>query len=182
MKKIAFLAILIFIIGIMFSCNDSSSGDDVAVGYIDPALGTPKDISGNKSYNLTMTTGGNKTLSGSIAHAIIYEGSLNGVSYVGIAVDNFDNTPSTDRFKLQIYWSGYTIATTPFPLTSTQYSVNLIINGVQYTTPTGNLDLTITAETDNTYSIEFTGNNISITGNSIADANLVGPGIRAQKY
>jgi len=175
MKRIFLLTILILITGIMFSCNDSSNSK-TEEGYIDPGL-TAKTVSTTKSYNLTMTTGGNKTASGSGAYAIIYQGELNKIDYVGIAIDNFDNTPTTDRFKLQIYWQASSINSVS--LTSSQYTVKLIINDVEYTTPTGNLDLTITPESDGTYSIEI-NTPITLTSNTITGSGA--PDIRAQKY
>lgn len=175
MKKITVLYILILFTGIILSCNDSSGGNSEE-GYIDPGL-SAKDISANKSYNLTMATGGAKSASGSGAHAVIYQGELGGIDYVGIAIDNFDNTPATDRFNLKIYWQSSSINSVS--LTNTQYSVKLIINGVEYTTPTGNLDLTITPESDNTYSIEI-NTPITLTSNTITGSGA--PDIRAQKY
>jgi hypothetical protein len=108
MKKIAFLAILIFIIGIMFSCNDSSSGDDAAVGYIDPMLGTPKVINPNKAY--TLNTVGTCVADESCL-AIIYQGTLSEIPYVGIAVQSVSH-------KLKIYWQATSIPETNLPTLS----------------------------------------------------------------
>ncbi len=141
MKKIAFLTILIFIAGLMISCNDSSSKDSFT-GYIDPGNWTGMTTV-NKSYNLANTGFANCTVAGPTCLAVIYEGALG----VGIGIKNGSN-------NLKIYWTGSTIANGAFPCT-----INL--NGT-----TTSDTITITGLTDNangtyTFTISFTTSTIS---------------------
>ena len=158
MKKIAFLTILIFIVGIMFSCNDSSSGDDVAVGYIDPALGTPKVINANKAY--TLNTVGTCVADESCL-AIIYQGTVNGISYAGIGVQNGSN-------KLKIYWQATSIPETTLTLSS----CTVVYNG---TTASGVTITNVTFSkhpTNGTYTITF-GTGFTAAGLTINATNNI---------
>ena len=159
MKKIAFLTILIFIIGIMFSCNDSSSGDDVAVGYIDPALGTPKVINANKAYTLTGFTA--SPCSGSACLSIIYQGEISGVPYVGIAVKDSDGNPN-----IKIYWQASSI---PVGTTLSIPNCTVSYNGTP-NIQTLSVDIIDNTSTTGTYKIIFNG---AVTGTGIVNTNSI---------
>ena len=163
MKKIAFLTILIFIVGIMFSCNDSSSGDDVAVGYIDPALTTPKVINANKAYTL----GGFTACSASTAClSIIYQGEISGVSYVGIAVKEADGTPN-----LKIYWQATSIPVgTGLTITNCTVSYNGVVTTTTQTLSVDIIDNTTINAANGTYKIIFNG---TVTGTSVVSTNSI---------
>jgi len=141
MKRISFLIILIFITGIMFSCNKSSSSDSDE-GYIDPGNWSGITVNANKEYSLTpfgATCGPSAN-----CLAIIYLGELDNTDYVGIAVKDVSGTPN---FK--IYWQA-----TEIPIgTNNISSYTATFNGTS--TPGVNLSLTITNTGDGTYHIIF---------------------------
>ncbi len=93
MKKIAFLTILIFISGLMISCNEDSSRDS-ATGYIDPGNWTGMTTV-NKSY--TLAGFANCTTPDPTCLAVVYQGTVVEGTLVGIAVKNGAN-------NLKIYW------------------------------------------------------------------------------
>jgi len=126
--KIIYSVLIILITCIIISCNNSSS-DDGPTGYRDPGL-TPKDVSTNKSFNNIAVGCVNR--SGQTCKAVIYQGT----PYVGIAIDDDSN------FKLKIYWEG--TINTPMPITSNQYTIKVISSGIEYSTTSDPLNVTIT--------------------------------------
>lgn len=160
MKRIVFLTILIFITGIMSSCNNSSSSDDVTIGYVDPALETAKDINAYKAY--TLNTIGTCSASESCL-AIIYQGTISEISYVGIAVQN-----GTE--KLKIYWQATSI---PVGTNLSIPDCTVSYNGTVTTNVTIKVNITDN-NTENaangTYNIVFKD---TVTGTDIVDTNFI---------
>ncbi len=181
MKKIAFLMLIISVIFTIISCSGSSGGD-TETGYVDPGDWSGKDVNLNKAHNVV-----GENCSGDQCSAIIYQNRLNNIDYVGIAVDNFDNSTGTSRMKFKLYWEASSIPEGPITLTSSQYNVRLVANGKEHSTTNGN-DITMDINynsTNKTYDINITSN-IDFTDNggrtlTFSDTPLV-PDIKAVKY
>ena len=183
MRKI-YLILIILTACMTISCNNSSSGDS-QTGYKDPGL-TPKDVSADKSYDLTGT--GGPSDSGINCRAVVYIGTYNNAPYAGIAVDD-----DATGFKLKIHWELTdtidTSSTDPVvigPIDPSKYTIKATISGTEYaSTPeepktSNSLKITIKPNTpsDKIYTIEF-NDIIDVDGKSIIDTNSK---IQAYKY
>lgn len=156
MKRISFLAILIFITGIMFSCSDSSSSD-TDEGYIDPGL-SAKDLSITKTYDIDSFT--TDVCTGITCLSIIYKGELNNTDYVGIAVKDAND-------NLKIYWNASSM-----PATGTLTSCTVVFNGV--TTTNVSIPVIVTPSTSGSltmYKIDF--GVISPVGTGITNGDTI---------
>jgi len=181
MRKIIFIIAVLLSASIISCSGDSDS--DVSVGYIDPGLGSAKTVNANKSYSLTLSSGGNKSVSGVNANSIIYLGAMSDATYVGIAVDNLDNSTATSRFSFKIYWPATEIPEGSVTLTSSQYSVKVIGNGNSYSTTNGSdITMTINKQTDDTYNIQLTSSIVFTDGGGNTLTSGATPTIRAYKY
>jgi len=169
MKRISLLTILIFITGIMISCNDSSSGNDITKGYIDPALTTAKDIAAAKTYDIA-SFGGAYSGAGEACLAIIYQGELNGTPYVGIAVKN-------GSYNLKIYWSASSLPAIGSGITLSSSCTVVFNNGTTVVTYPGvNIVADVSTSTSGTsgtltmYTIDFTTVTGAATGIASGDS------------
>ena len=149
MKKIYSIAIILITFTII-SCNNSSS-KDLPDEYVNPGL-TTKDFQAT-----TFTING--VSSAPTPHAVIYQGTVNEKSQVGIVADNGSN------FNLKIYWDG-NIASSTFPKSPSDYKIKVTSSGVEYTDTASSLNITITQVTPpvgKIYTIQFLSP-IAITG------------------
>jgi len=170
MKKIYFI-LLILISSAIISCNNSSSGD-LPEGFVDPFSSQPYVPNADKYSNIPGVGCSTKT-----CNAVIYQGSVDGRSQVGIAVYN---SPTSN---LKIYWDASAINSVNIP--PTEYTIKVISSGIQYIslkespTATGNLNITITpnSPSDGIYTIAFNGT-INIGGFAINSTHR----IQANKY
>ncbi|HOV08784.1 MAG TPA: hypothetical protein PK482_06690 [Spirochaetota bacterium] len=170
MKNIYLSLILCLAIAII-SCGSGSSSS-TETGYIDPGLTGEKTVNSNKGYTLTGI--GESCGPNANCNAIIYQGTLNDVNYVGIAVnDKHDASPD---FNLKIYWQASSIPSS-VDLAPGNFTIKIIKGTSEYTSTTDNLKLTIADQGDGTYLITFTGN---ITVGSVSINS--GSTIRAYKY
>lgn len=178
MKKIAFLMLIISVIFTVISCSGSSGGDQEK-GYVDPGDWTGKDVNLNKAHNVI-----GENCSGDQCSAIIYQNRLNNIDYVGIAVDNFDNSTGTSRMKFKLYWEASSIPQGAIVLNSSQYNVRLVANGKAHLLTDGaniNIDIDYNS-TDKTYDIDITSS-IVFTDDGGRTLNFaLDPDIRAVKY
>lgn len=187
MKRIFFLIILTLFTTITFSCNDSS-GSSITTGYNDPGLSedgttnTVKAINQYKAYTLP-DIGGETCAANPRCNSIIYQGTLNNLAYVGIAVnDKHDASPD---FNLKIYWTGDTTIPTSKVLTPGSYTIKIVKAGKEYTTPSADLTIYISLNANGVYDITF-GNDITVAASDTNDTTTVAikttSSISAYKY
>lgn len=172
MKKIASI-LAVMTIASFIACNESS-GPSTETGYVDPGLGSTKTVNANKSYDIAT-----EPLCGPSAscHSIIYVGTLNNTSYVGIAVDNFNSTPA-NRFSFKMYWPATSIPQGN-NLTINSCNIKIIDNSTSYellNTTINNVDINYNSS-NNTYEIEF-NSLINVSGININALDF----IHAYKY
>ena len=142
---------IILITFTIISCSNSSSKDlpDEYVNPFEKKVQTPQPT----GYTINGTTGP------STSHAVIYQGTINDESYVGIAADN--GLSNTAKFNLKIYWKSNATIEGPHTLTYGNYFIKIVDGLTTYdtidtTTNSGNMKLDITAGTNNVYKIDFT--------------------------
>jgi len=170
MKKILFFLLVILSSGIIFSCNKSSDSDSDD-SYIDPGNWGGFTLNSLKEYTISSTSG-DTCGPGTACCSIIYQGELDDIKYVGIAVDNRDQVvPPTYIFKM--YWAASAIPTgTGLTLPSCTIKINdQSSSGINVT------NATITNEGDGTYSISFSGSYTVGTTETLTAVNM-----RAYKY
>jgi len=139
MKKISLITIL-FIIGLIISCNNSTESSSIVTGYTDPGLGTAK-TQALKSYTIAAES----CIASKSCGAIIFKGTLNYVDYVGFGVDNY--LSGAAKFALKISWEASSISS----INTTSFTVSINDGTNIYTTPVvpdDNLNITIVAGTD----------------------------------
>ncbi len=192
MRKFVFVVISIFITGISFSCNNSSSSS-TTTGYTDPVFTTVK-TQAKKSYTVagyTCPSGGSPTDADYKAcGAVIYTGTLSDAAYTGIAAGKDSVNPN---FNLKIYWkavsipsavSGYTPASGE--LSGTTYKIQINNGTYIYSTTTDSLNISITSGTDsngiNVYNITFNSSITVSDGNSHTLTINSGDTITAYKW
>jgi len=155
MKKILFCIVLLSAALIM-ACNEDSSTDSssdyVNPGFTEKTL-NPKSYSGFGTADCPEGTG---------CQAIIYQGKINKVNYVGIAIKN-------GTYNLKVYWPGTSVEFSSTDVTG----CTVIDDGTKVTDQT--ITMQIVNEGDTTYTITFQS---AVSGTSITSGDT----IRAQLY
>jgi len=167
MKKSLFLLLIFFTAVTTISCGGSSgsSSDD----YTDPGFGEVDDTKSGKTFSFSSI---GESCSGKSCNAVIFQEEIDGIDYVAIGVnDKHDD----DNFNMKIYWQASSIPST-VSLDESNYTININNN----TTKTGDLNLSITNNGDDTYTIDFTSNDI-VVGGSYTISNST-DSIRAAAY
>lgn len=175
MKKIASI-LAVMTIASFIACNESS-GPSTETGYVDPGLGSTKPIINEKSY--IFADSDLPDCSGSNCGSIIYQGSLNGTYYTGIAIGKDSLNPN---FSLKIYWNSTSISS----INTTDYTIIVTDGSNTYSTTSDNLNIAISSastiasdsSTVTYYTIVF---NENITVNSTYNIQA-GETIVAYKY
>jgi hypothetical protein len=163
MKKYALLLMMILT---AFSCGSDSGGKGETGLSIKPGDLTPFSGLINKEYNINL---GAPCASSTSCYAVIYNATVNGTEYVGIAVDS--NPSVKNSFYLVMYFpNSGGIPTLPFVLDSSNpdHKINYRQNGTTTIYPrdnsSGTLTLSFTDNGDGTYQITRTAG--SVTFNS----------------
>lgn len=145
----------------MISCNSSSSSSSDE-GYIDPGL-TAKTVSSSKQYAFVGI--GESYGAASDCNAIVFQGELNDVNYIGIAANDKYTANASPDFSIKVYWNGTAITTGSgiINLTSANYTI-MVNKGVNtYTTTTDPLIMTVTNPSSGIYNFNFDAA-IDVTG------------------
>lgn len=150
---------MIVILSLSMHCGSSSSSDG-DVGYVLQPGGATAYTTGS---GYTVDFGGAKTGN----YAVIYNAEINGVSYVGIAVDD-DGDTSDNTFNIKIYFQSSGIPGS-ITLDNSNCTVKVTNTGTTYTL-NDSFTLTITnTGVNNIYSIKTTpdANPITTTGGNL---------------
>lgn len=144
MKKILYLIIFLMII---MRCNDdkSSSSDEITFKIQPDSLS--KFTLSDMSYNITF----DGVKEGEFA--IIYNNTVNGTSYVGIAVSD---DPSDQNFNMKIYFEASSIPDSK-ELNSGGDVIKVAYGNSIYTYDSGDLTLAFNTQDDINYSISSSG-------------------------
>ncbi len=159
MKKVLLIFILVFLLP---SCNrDHGGGSDTSFRAKPNTL--TKFGSSGTSYKTNLDPGG--------TYAIIYNGPINGVNYVGIALSDNPDPEATEGYNLKIYFRAPSIpaAGTSVALTAAGDELKIIYyNGTVTTDITADLTL-------NFISTTTTGNytTYTITGSGAGSLNTI---------
>ncbi len=147
MKRIVFYILLLS--GLLaMGCKTDSDNDETGE-YINPGF-TTKTVDANKDFSIAGATG-----SGESCMAIVYQGKVNNINYVGLAAKN-------DTFSIKIYWGA-----SSFPesvnLPAGSYTIKITSGANTYTTTTDSLVLTRTQPNTGLYRYTFVSA-ITVTG------------------
>lgn len=137
MKKIASI-LAVLTISAFIACSESS-GPSTETGYVDPGLGSTKQLISNKRYDFSGIAGFNDCAASDSCGAIIYTGALNNVAYTGIAAGLDSTNPN---ISIKVYWTGSITDTSGVDTTYSNATIK--INSSTYT---GSIILNITTNT-----------------------------------
>ncbi|MFW5861214.1 MAG: hypothetical protein ACOCWZ_03105 [Spirochaetota bacterium] len=124
---------------------------------------TEKDAITNYTTSFNVTFGGTGYSSN---YAVIYSGSINGTSYVGISAGDNPND-NFNSFKLFIYLEDTSITGDDKDLSANNGMIKVIENGVPYETATPAMTIDISDMGDGTYTIHSDNGTVSVGGTDI---------------
>jgi hypothetical protein len=165
MKMLCAVVILVLV---SFSCGGGSSSDGASDYILQPgSLSTTTDPLTFEKATLSYP---GKSYSDTALYAVIYKGTVNGVNYIGISVDEDGKTTTTD-FNLKLYFQGSDIpfgSTKTFTSGTENFSIRIVDSGGNHSTiDAGNASITLNFSTLNT-----TNNTITITGTGYGDDTI----------
>lgn len=158
MNKYSKLSLIIGIIFLISRCGGSSSSDG-DVGYeLQPGGASYYTV--GSSYDITFSGGNTGN------YAIIYNAEVNGVPYVGIAVDD-DGDTADGTFNVKIYFQASSIPSS-ITLDSSNSIIKVVKSSTSYTTMANSISLTFTKIDDNFYNITSSASSLTLNGTAFS--------------
>ncbi len=168
MKKFILFSILALLVT---GCSGGDSGDD-SIGFtITPGSVTEFTIP-DKSHDTSFSAGSSTCTASASCNSIVFIGTVDGTSYVGIAISN---NPYAENYKVMIYLPGRSsVPLGDFTLTPANSTIKVVRNGTPYTGQGDDITLNFSAlQSNKTYIITGGADKSVVVGGQTLTINSI---------